>query len=737
MIAPKTPLVSVIMANFNGGRFLADALASVTAQSLRDIEVIVIDDASTDNSCEMVQQAAASDARIRLLTSTENRGPAGARNAGLDAARGDWIAIMDSDDLIHPDRLANLLQAAERDGADIVADNLMMFHDGAAAPPSRFLTVTDAAWIDAVRYIRSNQLFVNAGPPLGYLKPFIRAARIGGRRYDTHLRIAEDYYFTLGLLLAGARFRLLPDITYFYRRHQSSISHRLSARTLQPMLQADAALRPTLQNPDPEIIAALDAVRRTVETALAFDGLVTALKQRRPLRALRLAFANPRGAALLRQPVIDRARRLVTPRPPAPKPHQSTRRPRICLLSRQRVTDATSGSSVYLLSLCAALRDRGHELHLLCPSPAMFGRWPWLRFGAGADVFASITLRGAWRVGPYFVARDPRIALRALLTVLDRLGARAGLGGGNRITPAPYAVAVPWTVQDKLFVARHAPPLADFILADYAFLTEGIAYALRPDAGNAVIMHDLFSSRAEQFNKAGGTKPLLMITLAEELSLLARAQAIVAIQATEAAIIAEHLPHRRVITAPIAASPATAPQPGEGETLLFIGSNAAPNATGLAWFAEAVWPLIRAAVPHATLTIAGAVADAFIGQAPVEAFRFLGPVADLAPLYRDAAVMISPLRAGSGLKIKLIEALSHGKAMVATPVSVQGVETEVADAVHVADAPADFAAAVLAFLAEPERRRTAGQAALSVVARHFSVEACYGEFLAFAAGADV
>ncbi len=738
MTTPISPLVSVIMANFNGGRFLADALSTVAGQSLRNIELIVIDDASTDNSRDLVEKAAAIDPRIRLIVSEKNGGPAAARNLGLDAARGEWIAVMDSDDLMHPERLANMVAAAERDGADIVADNLMMFHDGASAPPSRFLPYDDALWIDAPQFILSNQLFVNAGPPLGYLKPLIRAAliRSGERRYDTSLRIAEDYYFLLGLLLTGARFRLLPDLTYFYRRHTSSISHRLSAQTLQPMLHADAALRATLITPDPEILSALDAVRRTVETALAFDGLVNALKRKQPIRALRISAANPRAAALLRQPVRDRLRRLLNSRSVAPAVRKRGRVPSVCVMSRQRVTARTSGSSAYLLSLCAALRDRGHEVHLLCPSPAVFGRWPWLRFGAGTGVFSSITLRGAWRFGPVFIARDPRIAVRAFLTVLDRLSARIGLGGGNRIKPAPYSVGLPWTVEDRLFVARHAPWISDFIMADYAFLTEGIAYALRPDAASAVIMHDLFSSRVAQFKAAGGTAPLLQIALEDELILLSRAQAIIAIQAAEAAIVGARLPDRRVITAPMAVFPVSAPQSGEGRQLLFIGSNTGPNVTGLGWFIESVWPTILAATPEATLAIAGAVADAFIGHAHVPGLRFLGLVDDLAPLYSAAAVVISPLRTGSGLKIKLIEALGHGKAIVATPVTVEGVETEVAGAVIVADDPADFATAVLRFLADPERRRSYGESALRVVAEYFSVEACYGEFLAYAAGTD-
>jgi succinoglycan biosynthesis protein ExoO len=96
------------MANFNGGRFLADALSTVAGQSLRNIELIVIDDASTDNSRDLVEKAAAIDPRIRLIVSEKNGGPAAARNLGLDAARGEWIAVMDSDDLMHPERLANM-----------------------------------------------------------------------------------------------------------------------------------------------------------------------------------------------------------------------------------------------------------------------------------------------------------------------------------------------------------------------------------------------------------------------------------------------------------------------------------------------------------------------------------------------------------------------------------------------------------------------------------------------------
>src|SRR5690349_15170245 len=97
--------ISVIVANYNGEKFLADAIRSVCNQSLRNIEVIVSDDASTDSSVQIIKALAAEDSRIRLIESGVNGGPAAARNRALDIARGRWISVLDSDDLMHPDRL--------------------------------------------------------------------------------------------------------------------------------------------------------------------------------------------------------------------------------------------------------------------------------------------------------------------------------------------------------------------------------------------------------------------------------------------------------------------------------------------------------------------------------------------------------------------------------------------------------------------------------------------------------
>ena len=104
-----SPVVSVLIANFNGGTYVLDALTSAARQSLRDIEIIFIDDASTDASLAIARDFARTDDRVRVIALEANSGPSGARNAGLAPARGRWAAILDSDDFMHPDRLERML----------------------------------------------------------------------------------------------------------------------------------------------------------------------------------------------------------------------------------------------------------------------------------------------------------------------------------------------------------------------------------------------------------------------------------------------------------------------------------------------------------------------------------------------------------------------------------------------------------------------------------------------------
>ena len=681
-----SPVVSVIVANFNGARYLGDCLTSTLGQTLEDLEVIVIDDGSTDDSVDIVRRRAGRDPRVRLLETGGRHGPGAARNLGLGAAEGEWIAVLDSDDIMHPRRLADLIGHAGRSGADIVADNQIVFDDDGVEAARALLTSRELPGdrdVSASEYIDSNRLFSRA-TPLGYLKPVFSHLLIERTscRYDPSLLIAEDYDFVLRLLLSGAHLRVCPQLTYFYRRHSSSISHRLSRRTLLPMLAADDALRYEAMSSGrplhPSLVRALDGRRRSITTAIGFEDLVGHLRARRWGAALALCAAHPAAAGLLRIPLRDRLLKLVRPTVMRAEPGAGARR--ITLLSRQRIVGTTNGSSAYLLSLCAFLRQAGFELDLVSPSPAMFGRWPYLRLKPEMDVFSSIRFRGALRFGRFVVARDPRIAVRAAAGLVDRWLSRAGIHLGGLGGKAPHSIAVPLTDDDRLFVANATRPSA-LLLVDYAFLTETIPFVMQPGTASAVVMHDLFSSQ-------NATRSVVRLDRSAEIALLAQADAVITIQAAESEIISHDLPDTRVILAPMAVETVAAAQPGESGTALFVGSNTLPNIDGINWFVAEVWPEIMKRRPASRLRIAGSCCG---GIAKVgEGIELLGRVDDLAPLYARAGVVVSPLREGSGLKIKLVEALGHGKAVIATETTLQGVKSLLAGAVLQADTAAEF-----------------------------------------------
>jgi succinoglycan biosynthesis protein ExoO len=400
----------------------------------------------------------------------------------------------------------------------------------------------------------------------------------------------------------------------------------------------------------------------------------------------------------------------------------------ICVLSRQRIVGNTNGSSTYLLSLCEALHRDGHALHLLCPSPSMFGRWPALLMGPDMAIFRSIKIRGALRIGNIHVAVNPTVLRRAVVGFLGKALARLGIRVAALSKPAPYSIGLPWDPADLRYVEKHAPRRADGVLVDYAFLTEGVARIPAPRGPSAVVMHDLFSSRPALYGPLGADPTAGLVDRDREMTMLSRADAVIAIQAEEAAKVQRQLPATRVLLAPMATVPVAAPQAGTGSELLFIGSNTSPNVDALHWFFGEVWPSVRRANPAVRLNVVGNVAASF-PTAP-DGVVMVGRVDDLTTPYASAAVVISPLRGGSGLKIKLIEALGHGKAIVATTTTLQGVTDIVGSAVIVADDAQAFAEAIATLLKDAALRATFGARALAVVRDHFSPEACYADVVA-------
>lgn len=112
-------LVSIITPAWKAAGYIRETIVSVQSQTYSNWEMLIVDDCSPDNTCEVIEEFSNKDDRIRLIRQPENRGPAGARNSGLRHARGRWIAFLDSDDLWLPTKLETQLAFHHAQGSQI------------------------------------------------------------------------------------------------------------------------------------------------------------------------------------------------------------------------------------------------------------------------------------------------------------------------------------------------------------------------------------------------------------------------------------------------------------------------------------------------------------------------------------------------------------------------------------------------------------------------------------------
>jgi glycosyltransferase involved in cell wall biosynthesis len=213
-------LVSVVLPVFDREATVASALASVLSQTYRQLELLVVDDGSTDSSVKVIEQFAAADPRVRFIRLPANEGRSAARNHALDAARGEFVTFLDSDDLYAPERLEALVGAARRfPGDDIFIDDNMQFAFRDGRPVLRNRSIypsgvvpfrTGPIWVEGyLRWSQASKLFLRR-----HLVEFLQI------RFPTDLAQAEDYVVLLHVLFGGRARRVIrvPRSLYWYRR---------------------------------------------------------------------------------------------------------------------------------------------------------------------------------------------------------------------------------------------------------------------------------------------------------------------------------------------------------------------------------------------------------------------------------------------------------------------------------------------------------------------------------------
>ena len=215
------PKVSVIVPVYNVEKYLSATLDSLLSQTFGDYEVLCVDDGSTDGSLSVLKEYAAKEERIKVVEQS-NRGASAARNAALDRASGEYIAFLDSDDLMHPQMLEVMLRALTETGSDMVYCDICRFTDGEEvsfdAVKSPSVSILPEHFASFVWNKKNN-------PKASLCNKLYRAELFKGVRLPEEITVAEDLVAMHSLLFAAKKVAYVQAGFVYYRQRSGSLIH--------------------------------------------------------------------------------------------------------------------------------------------------------------------------------------------------------------------------------------------------------------------------------------------------------------------------------------------------------------------------------------------------------------------------------------------------------------------------------------------------------------------------------
>lgn len=213
----NSPLISVIVPIYNVAAYLPRCVDSILAQTYKNLEIILVDDGSTDNCLEICQQYAQKDNRIKVIHQ-ENQGVSAARNTGLDNMHGDFVAFVDPDDWLPENAYEILIDLHQKTGADIAWGGFCRQNQQNTAPGDSISQETRPLQLNMAEILRLPVLFC-------WDKLYTRRLFAHGLRFNTNLEIAEDMDFVFHALQLANFTAFINKPVYNYFLHKSSVSH--------------------------------------------------------------------------------------------------------------------------------------------------------------------------------------------------------------------------------------------------------------------------------------------------------------------------------------------------------------------------------------------------------------------------------------------------------------------------------------------------------------------------------
>jgi GT2 family glycosyltransferase/glycosyltransferase involved in cell wall biosynthesis len=688
---PDTHAASLVIPNWNGRdlleRFLPTWIAGIADHP--DSEIIVVDNGSDDGSAEWI---AANYPQVRVLALKENLGFGGGSNAGFRAAQNDIVVLLNSDMRVEPDFLAPLL-AGFTDAAVFAVSCQIFLGDPTKRREETGLT--EGWWQDGMLRVGHREdaavnmlfpcLYGGGGSCAFDRKKFLA---LGG--FD---ELLAPFYLEdtdLGFMAWKRGWKVLyQPASVVHHEHRGTIGKRFSAGYIESVLQKNFALFAWKNIHDWSKLGGsfVFAMAGSLIGAWSGDapgrysarGVLRATAQlpgalRSRWRARELANVSDSEVFRRSRPAFFRDRFSETPVEPA--------RPRVLFVSPYPICPPTHGGGVFMYY---ALRE----------------------LARGCDVHAIVML-------DYEREREANEELRQFCQsvefVVHRNDRNPHLAS---ITPhAAHEFQTPemeWLIQRQILLHQ-----IDVVQLEYTALGQ---YARRFNrVVCALFEHDVY------FQSIGRALPFIRSPLERlkarfeyirairfELGLLPRCDQIQVCTVENKRYLESFLPElapridagmRAGVDVSLYAYPGGPRRP---RTMLFLGSfRHTPNQVALDWFTREVLPLVLEKLPDARLLVAGSdppPRHAF--HDPANAIDLLGFVDEIQPLFSTCAVFICPIRSGSGIRVKLLEAFASGIPVISTTLGAEGLARRNGDFCALADEPRAFADSVIRLLEDP------------------------------------